>query len=318
MTWVYLSPATIREAVELVAESPDETLIMGGGTFVMPWLTRGEVVPRRVVDLHAIPELRAVNVAPHTVEIGAGATYADLRRSLADEIPMLVNAAAGITGGPQIQNQGTLGGSAAYGSPSSDAPALLVALDARLVIGNRSGFRSVVATEFFRGQFSTALLSGDVLTAISVPRNNAGLPWGYVKLKRSESSWPIVSAAATVARVESGDAQMSGHDSAHQLRVVVGAAAPVPIVVSARVETEGLSEWMEAVGEQWRAATSATGWRQDELASADYRRRVAPVAIERVLQQAHIRLLERMRRPAGSRRRHCEGPARTDGRTEEA
>jgi CO/xanthine dehydrogenase FAD-binding subunit len=102
--------------------------------------------------------------------------------------------ADGITGGAQIRNQGTIGGSACFANPSSDVPACLVALGARLRLHGRDGSRTVDAADFFVDAFRTALRPGELLADIvfAVPSG----AYGYSKLKLNESSWPIATAVA--------------------------------------------------------------------------------------------------------------------------
>jgi CO/xanthine dehydrogenase FAD-binding subunit len=161
----------------------------------------------------------------------------------------------------------------AYANPASDVPTALVALEASMHLAGPAGRRTVPAAEFFRGAFRTALRSGELLTGMEIPRR-AGVRWGYVKLKASESSWPIVTAAARL-------------ESAGFAVVAVGGAAEVPVSVTipwaegrSRLEPEARS----LVDDQ---LTNVIGtWWEDQLADARYRRRVAAVVAVRAVEAA--------------------------------
>ena len=126
----YHAPATLGESLALLTDDPDVTVI-GGGTIVM---AASAGVPRTaaLLDLHRIPGLAEIQQGV-TTTLGATTTYTRLLTTPAAP-PLLRRIAGGITGGPQIRNQGTIGGSACYANPASDIPAGLVALDATMVV----------------------------------------------------------------------------------------------------------------------------------------------------------------------------------------
>ncbi len=104
---VYFAPATVTEAIQSLSWRQPPT-VLGGGTLTMP---RAGAEGLAVLDLTGIPALRGVTASLDEILIGATTTYSDLLE--APEAPLLLRRiAAGITGGPQIRNQGTVGGSA--------------------------------------------------------------------------------------------------------------------------------------------------------------------------------------------------------------
>jgi CO/xanthine dehydrogenase FAD-binding subunit len=257
------APSDIGEACALLAARGEDAAVLGGGTWLVPLMSRGE---RSVTDVVDLRRLGLAGVAEQDGELGIGAmtTYADVLASsvLGERAPLLHAVARGITGGKQIHNLGTLGGSACFAFPSSDVPACLVALGARMRIDGPSGSREVAAADFFLDAFSCALERGEVLTAMVVP---AGLDRvGYAKLKLCESSWPIATAAAVVT---DGTASVTlGGVGRTPLRIDLDGAGP-----------EQLDAMVgERLGDPW----------DDELAPADYRRAVAPVIARRALEQA--------------------------------
>jgi carbon-monoxide dehydrogenase medium subunit len=171
--------------------------------------------------------------------------------------------AAGVTGGKQVHNQGTLGGSACYANPSSDVPAALVGVSATLRLANAGGTRDVDAAEFVLGAFRTLLEPRELLAEIVVPAAPEGSRFGYYKFKLSESSWPIATATCLV-----------GNDGAIA-RLSLGGVSPRPVLVS---KAEGAAE-ATAV----QAAVEATDFEPwtDAVADGRYRRRIASVVAKR-------------------------------------
>jgi carbon-monoxide dehydrogenase medium subunit len=271
----YHAPATVDEACRILAGS-EAGAVIGGGTMLVPRMTRGE---RSVLDAVHLRNLglETIEQRDDTVEIGAGVTYTQILEAPAGAVPqVLTTMARGITGGAQIRNQGTLAGSAAYANPSSDVPAVLVALDAAFEVHGVHGHRTVPATEFFRGAFQTALQPDEILTRISMRRD--GVRAGYAKLKLSESSWPIVTAAAVAS---------PRPDGAWDHRLVIGGASATPVVVPAEVLANAGSDLdAEGAGRVRQAVQDAVvePW-SDELAPGSYRRQVSGAIALRAIAQ---------------------------------
>ena len=90
----YRAPRTVREAADLLAASPATTMLVAGGTDLLPNMKRRQQVPATLVGLRQIAELKDVRngdpsttlrVAPSLsrgdgLTIGAGTTLADLVR----------------------------------------------------------------------------------------------------------------------------------------------------------------------------------------------------------------------------------------------
>ena len=255
----YHAPASLSEASDTLAGG--DAAVLAGGTWLVPLMTRGERSPGGVVDLRGLG-LGGITEDGGGVRIGAMATYSDLIASDAvrRRLPLLWTAAAGITGGAQIRNLGTIGGSACFATPSSDMPACLVALGAVLHVHGPSGEREIPAPAFFLDAFRTALAGDELVTELTIPAQ-AG-PGGYCKFKLCEGSWPIVTAAAVGGR--------------ERPSVTVGGAQRVPL----RIEADGGPVELAALV----AERLAEPW-DDELAPAAYRRSIAPVIARRALEQ---------------------------------
>jgi aerobic carbon-monoxide dehydrogenase medium subunit len=259
----YHSPASLEEAAGLVSSLEGETSVISGGTWVVPEMTHGVRRPKHVVDLRRAG-LEGVASENGSLVIGTTATYADvLNADAVAAVDALRTMVVGVTGGAQIHNQGTLGGSACYANPGSDVPGALVGLDATLRLARGEARRDVPAADFFADSFRTALEAGELLTAIVVPAPAGGTRTGYYKFKLSESSWPIATACCAV------DADGS------VLRLALGAVAPTPVVVTGAVGATDADAVAAAV-----AGTEFDPW-SDALADGSYRRKIADVVARR-------------------------------------
>jgi carbon-monoxide dehydrogenase medium subunit len=260
-------PRSLDEALDCLRRHGSESRALAGGTVLLPEIAHSRVTPSVVIDLsHA--ELDGIKAHPGGAVIGAMTTYRQLAVAPSTApssraLSWLSAVARGITGGAQIRNRGTLGGSAAYANPSSDIPAVLVALGAVLTAASAHGERELRAEELFADAFRTRLSDDELLVSIRVPEPAPGARFGYEKLKFGESSWPIATAAAVVS--PSGS-----------VRLGLGGCCAVPVALE-------LSD-AEHVADAVDSATSDS-W-SDVLADGAYRRGVAPVVAQRALVRA--------------------------------
>jgi len=272
----YETPSSAAEAAGLLNAGAQ---VMGGGTWVVPALNHGVRQPKVIIDLRRAG-LGGIERDGDTVRVGATCTYADVLTSplVATELPLLKTMALGVTGGRQILNQGTIGGSVAAARPSSDAPAVVVALGGRVVVLGPDGGRVVDADTFFVGPERTALGSNEIVVALEFS-SARGLHVGYSKLKHGASSWPIVTAAAVLR-----DADAAGGPA---VAVTLGGIAGAPLsvdlgdcLVDGQVEENrartAIAEQVDLIEAPW----------SDVIASAEYRRAVAPVVGVRAVRMA--------------------------------
>lgn len=217
MSYSYLAPASEDELCEALRTARQPMAVIGGGTMVIPRITFGQETPATVLDLSKV-HLDGVGQADGITTVGAMTPYRSLHQFDGDPTiaRLLHKVALVVTGGPQIRNRGTVGGSASFANPGSDIPGALAALGARFELRSPSGSRTLPFTEFFVGPFTTGLEADEVLVSISFASPLAAC--GYYKFKLSQSSWPIVTAASIL-------------QTDDRLRVALGGLAGRPVVL---------------------------------------------------------------------------------------
>ncbi len=102
-----------------------------------------------------------------------------------------------------MRNRGTIGGSLAHADPSSDYPATVLACDAKIVATGKNGSRTIAATDFFLGIFTTALGEAEIITEVRFSKGTQG---NYQKFFQSASRFAVVG----VAVVKEGNAVKVG------------------------------------------------------------------------------------------------------------
>src|SRR5262245_18454827 len=181
----YRSPASLDEAVGLLAEHGDEAKVMAGGQSLIPLLKLRLAAPALVVDIARIPGLTGVEAEGGGLRIGALTRHAAIERNgaLKSLFPILLQAAPQISD-PLVRNAGTVGGSICQADPAGDWGAVMLALGAELVVRSSRGERLVPASGFFSGPFTTMLVPDEILTEIRLPAPAGRSGGAYLKLER--------------------------------------------------------------------------------------------------------------------------------------
>ncbi len=269
----YARPATVEEAVSLLAAHDGARALAGGQTLVNVMKARA-AAPEVLVDLRDLDELRGIGFsADGLLELGAMATYAQVLASSEVDVarPILAEVVATIAD-VQVRNRGTVGGNVCVADPTNHLPPLLSALGATFTIRGQGGERSVSAGDFFVGVYMTAVGEGELLTKITVPPSS-GAGDGFAGLTLGRHGTYVANAAATI--------------SDDGVRIALGCVDAVPVRATAMEERLASGDFSEA---SVRAAAEGLGAALDPPgdvhASADYRRSLAETSAVRAVLQA--------------------------------
>jgi len=259
----YHKPASIADAVKLLSADPDARPISGGMT-LLPALKLRLNRPTSLVDLSGIAELRGVTREGNTIVIGALTKHCEVATSalVKATIPALA-AMAHTIGDTQVRNRGTMGGSVANNDPSADYPAALLALGATI----KTDRRAISADAFFTGMFTTALETGEIVTAVHIPVPEKA---GYAKMKNPASRYSM--AGVFVAKGSAG------------VRVAVNGAGANGVFRVAAMESALAANWSaDAVAS---VKIDAAGMNGDIHGSAEYRAHLVTVMAKRAVLDA--------------------------------
>lgn len=202
----YFSPASLKEALDLLSQYQDDAKILAGGQSLISLLKLRLAGPRCLVDIGRIGGLSYIReeAGNGAVLIGAMTTYAQIAESkLIQEKCPLLRTTALVVGDVQIRNRGTLGGSMAHADPAGDMPAAILALKADLKAVGPKGERWIPADDFFLGMYSTALAPDEILTEVRAPIRK-DLQSAYLKAARRPSDFAIVGVAVCLKRGKDG------------------------------------------------------------------------------------------------------------------
>src|SRR6266516_2493124 len=206
----YHRPDTLGEALKLLKRHGGEAKVLSGGMSLLPMLKLRLASYAHLVDIGRIPGLDTIKEEKGTLRIGAMVRQAALERSdvIKSKVPILADAVP-LIADPLVRNRGTIGGNVANGDPGNDQPAIMIALGATFVArGSRE--RSIPASQFYKGLYSTALAPGEILTEIRIPAPPPRSGGAYAKLKRKTGDFAVAAAAVQLTLAKNGAVERAG------------------------------------------------------------------------------------------------------------
>jgi aerobic carbon-monoxide dehydrogenase medium subunit len=278
-TFAYHRPASLDDAVALLADLGEDARPLAGGHSLIPMMKLRLATPEHLVDLAAISDLKGIRQDGDQIVIGAMVTQHELIASdlIVARLPILREAAL-LIADPQVRYMGTLGGNVTNGDPGNDMPAVMMCLDATYEVAGKGGQRRIPARGFYKGAYSTALAAGEILTAIHIPMPPQGHGAAYEKLKRKVGDY--ATAAAAVVLTLNGD------------RIGTCAIAPTNVADTPLWAEEasrlliGTGLDADAVKRAVAAAEAITAPASDRRGPAEYRTKMAGVMVARALARA--------------------------------
>lgn len=211
-------PTSLASLAQAYAADPQARLFAGGTDLALE-VTQQHRPLASMIYVGQVPELREITSSADVLTLGAAAPLTDCYAALATDYPdfgALLHRFASL----QVRNQGTLGGNIGNASPIGDAPPLLLALGASLVLRQGEEQRTLPLEDFYLDYRITARRPGEFIEAVRVPRPSAGA-WfrAYKVSKRLDDDISAVCAAFNVT-VENGRVS--------QARIAYGGMAAIP------------------------------------------------------------------------------------------
>jgi carbon-monoxide dehydrogenase medium subunit len=282
----YVAPASLAEALAVMAAHGSEAKLLAGGQSLVPVMNFRLAQPAMIVDLNNLGELSGVQRENGVIRLGAmvrhrqlefDETVAGLLSLLHETMPFIAH--------PQIRNRGTLGGSLAHADPAAELPVVAVLLNGRFHLQSQNSSRWVNASDFFTGLFTTALEPEEILTEVELPILREHTGYAFMELARRHGDYAQAGVAVTVRLDEAGVCQ--------EARLVYLNVGEVPM--EARETAVSLQGQLLNEDTIKAAAEMAT---QNEIeptsdvhATADYKRHLAKVLTIRALQQAKEKVI---------------------------
>ena len=278
----YLRAGSLAEVCEALAAGGGERKIIAGGQTLVPMMAMRLARPTMLIDINAVTGLQGIAAGDGTLTIKAATRQrqAEHAPEVRTHAPLLAKALP-FVGHQQTRNRGTVGGSIVHADPAAEIPLVALTLDATLMARGVDGEFEIDIDGFFQAPMMTALEPAQCLTEIRLPVWNGGaaVGTGFQELSVRDGDFAIAAAAVQLA--------LDGDGNCIRAAVGVGGAGATPLRLDAVAEAL-LSTRLgdQAVRDAAALVPGAVEPDSDLHASADYRRRVAGVLVERAIVEA--------------------------------
>ncbi len=277
--FTYLSPATVKEAIEFHCRYSNTARYIAGGTDVIVKLKEGWMEPDYLISLKKIKEMSTLdkNEATGELTIGALVTHATLEKSLMirNEYPIIYDAVSNI-GSLQVRNVGTIGGNLINAVPSADGAIPLIALDGTALLHGPAGERSVDVKDLFIEPYKTVLKPGEILKKITIPPQAPQTGSAYIKFgRRAAMELPLIGIGVLLTLDET-------QTTCAKARICLGVAAPTPMrafdaenfLTGKEINEEILTQAGKIAADESKVRDSVRGkaWHRKEMIRVQVRR----------------------------------------------
>lgn len=278
----YVAPPSVEEILALLTEYGDDACVLAGGQSLMPLLALRVVRPAVVIDIGRASSLDEWRMDRGAVCIGATVRQHTLldNHDLMAAAPLFAEAAQWI-GHPATRSRGTIVGSLCHADPAAELPVSALVLDAELVVRSATGERRVAAVDFFESALSTSLGDGELVTELRWPIPSGCTGYGFSELARRHGDFALVAAACAVSLDDRGLLATA--------KIGLGGVGETPLCFdlvalggAGAIDDAAIPELAHRVAARLEPAT-------DLHATADYRRSISPVLVERAVRQAVAR-----------------------------
>ena len=271
----YAAPATLDEALGLLASHPGAKALAGGQSLI-PTMAFRLAAPSMLVDLRKVTGLEEIGIQSDCIRLGARVRWRDIQDhpALPRAQPLLVAAVEHVAH-YQIRNRGTVGGSLAHADPAAELPGIVVTCDAEIHVRGSGGSRVVKAADFFVGALSTVLADDELIVEVRFPVWPAGRRWGFQELSPRRGDFAFAGVAVFY--------DLVGGKATNTHVGVIGACHRPHRVREAEAALDGREVNAASIRDAAAAAEKAVDPPQDLHASAAYRRSLVGTLLERAL-----------------------------------
>ncbi len=274
----YVAPATIDEALTVLADN-EGAKVLAGGMSLLPLMKLRLLSPELVVDIGRIPGLDQIEDKGDHISIGALVRHNQVASSeLIQQHARALAQAASWTGDVQVRNRGTLCGSMAHADVAADQPAAVIALGATMVVKSSGGSREIAAGDFVVDVMTSALEPDEILVEIKLPKRGGGSAYDKLGRRGGHSDYAVAGASAWVRRENGSIADAS---------VALTGVGTKPTLAHGVIEAiQGADATDDAIAAAADRAAEGVTVLEDLYGSVEYKTHLAKVFARRALSQA--------------------------------
>ena len=272
-----LLPETLPELWKAIDNEPDARLF-AGGTDLLVQVRSGSMPRCPFIGLERVSGLSGIGEQKDTLIIGACTCLTDILESplVIRRVPILARSIQTM-GSPLVRNAATIAGNICTASPAGDTLPPLYVLHANLELRTSGSIRRMPIHEFIQGPGQTALQSGEILTAIEIPK-----PFGF-NIHHFEKLGQRRAQAISIASI-AAQLKVSSSGKIEKARLAWGSVGPT-VLTSEEVEESliGFALDYPCLARAAVLVRNMVSPISDVRASADYRRLVSGNLLLRLL-----------------------------------
>lgn len=277
--FAYYRPASLDEALKLLAEMGPDAKLIAGGQSLVPMLNLRLSQTKQLIDLNDLTEWDRIREHGNYIEMGFLTRHRHLSQSkLLQQYCPLVPAMAHTIAHDAIRNRGTLGGSLANADPVAQWPLMAMTLDAQFTLRSLRQERTVRAADFFLSAMTTVLQNDELLLKVRIPKFEPGEFSAFQMYNRRNGDYALLAVALTLS--------FEG-DAIRKMRISVSGASPVAqrlaAIESQQIGQTATASWVQKVAQSVSDAIQPDA---DGYIPASYRKQLAQTLTTRALQQA--------------------------------
>jgi carbon-monoxide dehydrogenase medium subunit len=279
-------PKNVAAASKLMGTYGEDGAFYAGGTELLLVMKEGLVRYTHLIDLKTIKALAKIgyDAKTSTLSIGGTTTHTAVQHHAAvlKHFP-LISDVESVVANVRVRNVGTLGGNLCFAEPHADPGTLLLTFDAQVELTSATETRSVPLTQFFVGPYETVRQPDEVLTRITIKKQDAHTRGAYMKFGYHERPTLGVAAALTLD---------TAREHVAEVRIAVGCVGPAPARIAVAEEKlrgvalAGLEPRLEDAA---TAAAESIDAVSDLHGSAEYKKEMVKVFVRRAVRAARAK-----------------------------
>lgn len=273
--FTYVRATSVVDATEQLSAYAGSARVLAGGQSLMPMLNMRLWQPTALIDINDIDELDDVTFDGERTALGALVRYSTIERSadLAERLPLLARVVTHI-GDRQVRNRGTIGGSLVQGDPTGEMPLACLVLGATVVVVGVHGERRIPLPALYEGSYATSVRAEELLTSVEFPAHPQH--FAFAEVCRKHNDFAVLSVAVT------GNRDADGRWA--DVRIGLGGVADTPVLAhGAAARLNGTSLADDDLAAASAACLDDIDPATDVRATAEYRRHLVPIHVQRVL-----------------------------------
>ena len=281
----YLAPATLKEALNILAEKTQVRILAGGTDLIVELKTAAVTEMKYMMDIKRIPALDYIRFNDGQLHIGPAAVLSQIEKNeiVREKYPALAEAISSMAS-VSVRNMGTMAGNICNASPVADSVVPALCYGAVLTLASSRAERVVALRDFFTGPNATVMAKDEMLTDIALPEPKAGAGSAFIKISRVKPDIAKVSAGALI--------EHEGQ-TVTACRIAMGAAASVPDFLKEAGEnmagkkmTEQLLAETVALAVAHVTPSASRRFPRSRWSTPEYKLHVAEVILADVLREA--------------------------------